>query len=164
MKIKANLILPDTGELMKSVGLNEGGKVQKYIDNFVISKCQPYLPNNGNNHLYQSSINSTKLGNGLVIWNTPDANYLYEGKLMVDPIAKVGSFPIRNGKISFDDKDGPIEKFVSRKGYPKIMDPRQRDLANVRNEKDHWFDRMIDNEMDKLLNGVQNIVNGGKNE
>ena len=83
---------------------------------------------------------------------------------MVDPIAKVGAFPIRNGKISFDDKDGPIEKFVSRKGYPKIMDPRQRDLANVRNEKDHWFDRMIDNEMDKLLNGVQNIVNGGKNE
>ena len=161
MKIKANLILPDTGELMKSVGLNEGGKVQKYIDGFIFDHSEPYLPGY---HLYRDSKNANKPGNGEVIWNTPDANYLYEGKLMVDPIAKVGAFPIRNGKISFDDKDGPIEKFVSRKGYPKIMDPRQRDLANVRNEKDHWFDRMIDNEMDKLLNGVQNIVNGGKNE
>ena len=44
MKIKANLILPDTGELMKSVGLNEGGKVQKYIDGFIFDHSEPYLP------------------------------------------------------------------------------------------------------------------------
>lgn len=162
MKIKANLILPDADKLMQTMGLDEGGKVQKYIDEFVIDKCQPYLPNNGNNHLYQSSRNSTKIGNGQVIWNTPDANYLYEGKLMVDPITKVGAFPIRNGKISFNDKDGPIEKFVSRKGYPKIMDPKQRNLSNVRHEKDHWFDRMINDKMDDLLNGIPNIINGGK--
>lgn len=162
MKVKANLILPSSKKLMKNVGLNEGGKVQQYIDEFVIDKCQPYLPNNGNNHLYQSSRTSTKLGSGFVVWNTPDANYLYEGKLMVDPITKVGAFPIRNGKISFDEEDGPIEKFVSRKNTEKIMDPKQRELSNVKQEKDHWFDRMIEDEMNNLVKGVQNIANGGK--
>ena len=89
MKIKANLILPDTGELMKSVGLNEGGKVQKYIDGFIFDHSEPYLPGY---HLYRDSKNANKPGNGEVIWNTPDANYLYEGKLMVDPITLKGAF------------------------------------------------------------------------
>ncbi|MCI6265864.1 MAG: minor capsid protein [Erysipelotrichaceae bacterium] len=161
MNIKAHLILPNSKDLMKSVGLNEGGKVQKYIDNFVINESEPYLP--GNRHLYDSSRISTKLGSGQVIYNTPDANYLYEEKLMVDPFAKVGAFPIRNGKISFKKSDGPIEGFVSRKNVPKIMDPKNRDLhfhgGSMRKGK--WFDRMIDDKMDDLLNGVQNIVNGG---
>ena len=159
MNIKANLILPSTNELIKSLGLNNGGKVQKYIDNFVFNNSEPYLPGY---HLYRDSKAANNPGSGQAIWNTSDANYLYEGKLMVDPITKVGAFPIRNGKISFDDKDGPIEKFVSRKGYPKIIDPKQRNLSNVRHEKDHWFDRMIDDKMNDLLDGVGNIINGGK--
>ncbi len=159
MKIKANLILPSTNELMKSVGLNEGGAVQKQIDSFVFYHCEPYLPGK---HLHTPHAN--KFGSGQVIWNTPDANYLYEGKLMVDPITKVGAFPIRNGKISFKESDGPIDKFVSRKNTPKILDPKGRNLTyyggDKRNKK--WFDRMIDNEMNDLVKHIQNIVNGGK--
>lgn len=164
MKIKANLILPNSKDLIKLVGLDEGGKVQKYIDNFVVTKSEPYLP--GNKHLYESSRISTKIGSGKVVYNTPDANYLYEGKLMVDPFMKVGAFPIRNGKISFKESDGPIEGFVSRKNVPKIDDPKGRSLnyhgGSMRREK--WFDRMIDDKMEELVTGIQNIVNGGHNE
>ena len=42
------------------------------------------------------------------------------------------------------------------------MDPKKRNLANVKEQKDHWFDRMIEDEMDNLVDGVQKIVNGGK--
>ena len=111
---------------MESVGLDSGGEVQKYIDSFVLYHCEPYLP--GRRHLHESGVNATKLGSGMVIWNSPDANYLYEGKLMVDPITKVGAFPIRGGKISFKESDGDIEVFVSRKNTQKIMDPKNRDL------------------------------------
>ena len=114
MKIKANLILPDTGELMKSVGLNEGGKVQKYIDGFIFDHSEPYLPGY---HLYRDSKNANKPGNGEVIWNTPDANYLYEGKLMVDPITLKGAF--------FNPNYG----FWSRLNTQKIMDPQGRNLT-----------------------------------
>lgn len=151
MKIKAHLILPDTNKLMKSVGLNEGGKVQKFIDGFVFDHSEPYLPGY---HLYRDSKNANITGSGMVIWNTPDANYLYEGKLMVDPITLKGAF--------FNPNYG----FWSRPHAQKIMDPRGRNLnyhgGGLRSG--HWFDRMIDNEMDELLNGIQNIVNGGKNE
>jgi hypothetical protein len=151
LKIKANLILPDTGELMKSVGLNEGGKVQKYIDGFIFDHSEPYLPGY---HLYRDSKNANKPGNGEVIWNTPDANYLYESKLMVDPITLKGAF--------FNPNYG----FWSRPNTQKIMDPQGRNLTyhGGGQRGSHWFDRMIDNEMYKLLEGIQNIVNGGKNE
>lgn len=160
MKIKANLILPSSKELAKMTGLDKGGQAQKYIDNFVLYHSKPYLP--GERHLHDSGVSSTKIGSGQVVWNSPDANYLYEGKLMVDPKYKVGGFPIRGGKISFDENDGPIEGFISRKGVQKIMDPKKRELSNVREQKDHWFDRMIEDEMDNLVDGVQQIVNGGK--
>ena len=42
MKIKASLELPK--DLVKSVGLDEGGKVQKYIDSFVLYHSEPYVP------------------------------------------------------------------------------------------------------------------------
>lgn len=159
MKIKANLILPSSKELAKMTGLNEGGKVQKYIDGFVFDHSKDYLPGY---HLFEESKSANKLGSGKVIYNTSDANYLYEGKLMVDPKYKIGAFPIRNKKISFDEKDGPITDFVSRKGVQKIMDPKKRDLAHVKGKKDHWFDRMIEDEMDNLVDGVQRIIDGGK--
>jgi len=163
LKIKANLIIPDSKKLMKLTGFNEGGIVQKYIDEFIFDKSEPYLPGY---HLYRDSVSANKPGNGNVIFNTADANYLYDGNLMVDPITKIGAFPIRNGKISFNEKDGQLEGFVSRKNAAKIIDPRGRKLDyhgnGMRGPK--WFDRMIEEKMNELLKGIQNINNGGRNE
>ena len=140
MNIKANLILPPTNELIKSLGLNNGGKVQKYIDNFVFNNSEPYLPGY---HLYRDSKAANNPGSGQVIWNTLDANYLYEGKLMVDEVT---------------------HSAWARPNTQKIMDPKNRDLhyhgGGLRNKK--WFDKMIDDKMNDLLDGVGNIINGGK--
>lgn len=161
MKIKANLILPTAKELQHMTGLDKGGKVQKYVDGFIFDRSEPYLPGY---HLYRESKVANHYGSGQVIWNTPDANNLYEGKLMVDPVYKVGAFPIRGGKISFDEKDGTIEGYVSRRNVQKVIDPKKRDLnyhgGGLRNKK--WFDRMIEDKMDELVQNVQHIVDGGK--
>lgn len=148
MKIKANLILPSSKELAAMTGLDKGGKVQQYIDSFVLYHSEPYLPGK---HIHDAGVISTKIGSGEVIWNTDDANYLYEGKLMVDPITLKGAF------------FSPNYGFWSRPHTQKIMDPNGRDLeyhgGGLRGKK--WFDRMIDAEMDELLKGINNIVNGG---
>lgn len=145
MKIKASLELPN--DLVKSVGLDEGGKVQKYIDSFVLYHSEPYAPGK---HIHDSGVIATKIGSGKVIWDTPDANYLYEGKLMVDPITLKGAF------------FAPDYGFWSRPNTQKIMDPTGRDLVyhggGLRGS--HWFDRMIENEMDDLLDGIVKLIGG----
>ena len=147
MKIKANLILPSSLELQKMTGLNANGKAQKYIDSFILYRSEPYLPGK---HLFTPHAN--KIGGGQVIWNTPDANYLYEGKLMVDPKTLKGAFY------------SPNYGYWSRPHTQKIMDPKNRDLAyhggGLRNKK--WFDNFINDKMDELVKGVQITVNGGK--
>ncbi len=146
MEIKARLIIPDTKTLMKQVGLDEGGRVQKYIDNFVKEESRDYIPKKTRTLADSSSI-ATKNGSGLVIWNTPYANYMYEGKLMVDPITLKGAF--------FNPNYG----YWSRPKTEKILDPSGRKL-NYSNGGDHWFDKMIDDKMDDLVKGIQNIVGG----
>jgi hypothetical protein len=145
LKIKASLELPK--DLVKSVGLDEGGKVQKYIDSFVLYHSEPYVPGK---HIHDSGVVATKIGSGKVIWDTPDANYLYEGKLMVDPITLKGAF------------FAPDYGFWSRPNTQKIMDPTGRDLVyhggGLRGS--HWFDRMIENEMDDLLDGIVKLIGG----
>jgi len=145
LKIKASLELPK--DLVKSVGLDEGGKVQKYIDSFVLYHSEPYVPGK---HIHDSGVIATKIGSGKVIWDTPDANYLYEGKLMVDPITLKGAF------------FAPDYGFWSRPNTQKIMDPTGRDLVyhggGLRGS--HWFDRMIENEMDDLLDGIVKLIGG----
>lgn len=146
MKFKAHLNI-SSEELKKSVGLDYGGKVQKYIDEFVLYRSEPYLPGK---HIHNSGVVNTKLGSGQVVWNTPDANYLYEGKLMVDPITLKGAF------------FAPNYGFWSRPNTKKIMDPKGRDLefhgGGLRGAK--WFDRMIDVEMEQLLNNITKIIGG----
>ena len=95
MNIKANLILPSVKELEQMTGLDEGGKVQRYIDGFVFDRSEPYLPGY---HLYRESKAANRHGSGQVIWNTPDANYLHDENLMVDPFTLKGAFYNPNAK------------------------------------------------------------------
>lgn len=141
MKIKARLILPSVEKLMKDCGLDEGGKVQRYIDGFIFDHSKPYLPGY---HIFRESKSSNAQGSGLVVWDTPEAQFLFEGKLMVDPET--------------------LSPFA-RKGVQKILDSEGRDLkyhgGGLRGKD--WVKRMLDDEEDELIKGCQNTVNGGNN-
>lgn len=149
MRIHAKLEIPNIDEMIKDCGLNERGRAQCYIDKFILEESEPYVPGK---HIQDAGVIATEIGSGQVIWDSPDAQYLYEGKLMVDPITLKGAF------------FSPDYGFWSRPNTEKILDPNGRDLeyhgGGKRGSK--WFDRMIDEKMDELVEGVQNIVNGGK--
>lgn len=148
MIIKAKLDLP-IDDLIKSLGLNERGRVQKYIDSFVLNHSKPYEPGK---HIHDSGKIATDIGSGKVIWNSPDANYLYEGKLMVDPITQKGAF------------FAPDYGYWSRPNTAKIMDPNDRDLTYHGGglKGSHWFDRMIIAEIEDLLKGISKTIGGDK--
>ncbi len=132
---------------MIEFGLNEGGRVQQYIDRFVLDHSKPYEPGK---HIHDSGVINTRIGSGQVIWDGPDVEYLYEGKLMVDPKTLKGAF------------FSPDYGFWSRPKTQKIMDPSGRDLEFHGGGKRgaHWYDRMIEEEYDDLIAGVQKIIDG----
>lgn len=57
-------------------------EAQKYLDNRVITDCEPYVPIQSGD-LRGSAKRCTELGSGEVIWNTPYAGYQYRGKVMI---------------------------------------------------------------------------------
>lgn len=131
--------MPTVNELLRQCGLNERGKVQKYIDQFILFQSEPYLPGK---HIHAGGVNNTIIGDGMVVWDTPDAQYLNEGMLMVD---------------------SETLSAYARKGTQKILDPKGRELTyhggGLRGAD--WFNRMIKDKEDELIKGCQNIVDGG---
>ena len=67
-RLEANL---DPNDLLHDYGLERGGRVQRFIDQKVISDCRPYIPASPDRTLADSAQATTELGSGLVIWNTP---------------------------------------------------------------------------------------------
>lgn len=139
MKVVARLYLPTVEEMMKKCGLDEGGKVQEHIDNFVLEQSEPYIPHKTGTLISAGIIAS---GGGQVIWNTPYAHYIHEGKLMVSPTT--GS--------SWAKKD-------EQKVYAEPTKTLNYHSGDS-NRRDHWFDRMIIDKKDELIKECQAIVNG----
>jgi len=149
LRIHAKLEIPNIDEMIKDCGLNERGKAQRYIDKFILDETEPYVPGR---HINEAGAISTDIGSGQVIWDSPDAQYLYEEKLMVDPITLKGAF------------FSPDYGFWSRPNTEKILSPSGRKLEYHGGGKrgGKWVDRMLEDNMDELIDGVQKIVNGGK--
>ena len=82
-------------QLLSDRGLNNGGRVQKYVDSEVIRRMKPYTPMLSS-ALIKSATISTKIGSGEIKQNTPYARYQYYGKLMVSSIT--GSSYARMGE------------------------------------------------------------------
>ena len=62
--------------VMASRGLNDGGRVQKFIDNECLQLCDSKTPKD-TNALIQSGITNTIIGSGQVKWHTPYARRMY---------------------------------------------------------------------------------------
>lgn len=68
-------------------GLEERGRVQKFIDSEVLRTSEPYIPMD-TGKLKQSGISGTVVGSGKIVYNSPYARYQYYGKVMVGAAPK----------------------------------------------------------------------------
>lgn len=84
--------MKNTDEILKVRGLEIGGRVQKYIDNAILTKSAPYTPFR-DGVLSGSGKRSTVIGSGEVRWVTPYARRLY-----YNPQYKFDGEPMRGAK------------------------------------------------------------------
>ncbi len=62
-------------------------QAQRYVDSEVLRRCDSLTPRL-NGHLIQSGVRATRLGSGMVQYNSPYARYQYYGKVMIGKAPK----------------------------------------------------------------------------
>ena len=65
-----------TVQIINRLGLRKGGRVQKFIDEECLRRCDPYTPKK-DNYLIESGRTNTNIGQGKLIWETPYARRWY---------------------------------------------------------------------------------------
>lgn len=152
MQIVGKVRFKEVEQLLAEHGLNDGGEVQKFIDNEVMRQSLPYMPNL-NGVLQNAMMSQTVIGSGQIRQNTPYARYQYYGVLFVDPITLKGSF--------YDARTG---RHWSRKGVAKIPDPNGRTLTYNTSKNalagSHWFDRAMKDHGESIGRAAAKLAKG----
>ena len=144
MEINGEFKMKSTDILLKERGLEDMGRVQKYIDNAVINYMKDYTPFQTGT-LQNSPHWYTKIGSGLIVQSTPYARYLYYGK-------KYGpNIPII--------RNGIVEGWFS----PPVKHPTGENLHYQGEPKRgaFWFERMKTDHATDILKGAQAEANKG---
>ena len=94
-------------QLSKELGINEKGKVQKFVDMTVRNNLMPYVSfRTGKQE--QSIKTGTVLGSGRVIINVPYAEYQAYSKRIKKRVGKRGTYPFERMKA--DKKDSILRQ------------------------------------------------------
>lgn len=137
-------------DILVAFGLEKGGRVQRFIDQKVISDCRPYIPASPNRVLENSAQAATEIGSGLVIWNTPYAHYQYMGIVYGPNIPVI--------------QDGILMGWFSPPGRPKhptdrelTYDTAKRPLAGA-----YWFERAKADNLQQWLDEARRVMIQGE--
>lgn len=135
-----------SGDIKADVSLNRFEKqfqeAQFWLDGQVMTDMVPYMPHRDGAFVNLARMRSAALqGTGKVVAGAPpQGRFLYEGKVMVDPVT--GS---------------PW----ARKGAKKVVTERLLTYSNPK-ATPHWFDTAKDAHGKEWVKGVKKIAGGGK--
>lgn len=134
------------GDIKVDVSLNRFEKqfqeAQYYLDSQIMNDMVPYMPHRDGNFVNVTRLQSAALAGSrkVVAAAPPMGRFLYEGKVMVDPVT--GS---------------PW----ARKGAKKVVTERPLTYSNPK-ATPHWFDTAKDAHGKAWVKGVKRIAGGGK--
>ena len=135
-----------SGDIKADVSLNrlekQFQKAQFWLDGQVMNDMVPYMPHRDGIFVNLTRMRSAALqGTGKVVAGAPpQGRFLYEGKVMIDPVT--GS---------------PW----ARKGAKKVVTERPLTYSNPK-ATPHWFDTAKDAHGKSWVKGVKRIAGGGK--
>lgn len=109
----AYLQMNSVGRVLKDKGLNAGGYVQRFHTANVLRRIKRYMPF-VSGMTYKVTVVQTDIRRPYIITDTPYAQYLFRGKVMIDPVTGVAGFLTPIG-------------WRYRKGCTKV--PTQRNLV-----------------------------------
>lgn len=142
-----NVLLPNTETLIKQIGLDPGGRVQRFFSAEVMRVSAPYVP-------FAEGVlhDSARLTDNdtAIIYDTPYARYHWYGKLMVDPDTEKGAF--------HNPKSG---RFWSRPGVQKILTDKTMKYRGAPLRGPHWVTRAMTDNGDEVVRATEGYINGG---
>lgn len=128
VKFDARLDLSELNTALERRGLTPGGKVQKVVDLAVIRYCDPKVPFD-TGPLKHSAITASAIGDGMIVYATPYARYLYYGEVYGPNI------PIFEG--------GELAGFYSPPGKAKHPTGRALTYQGAPERGAFWFERAM---------------------
>lgn len=125
--IHARLELDSLNAILAKRGLAPGGRVQKVVDEAVLRYCAPKVPFD-TGYLIRSALQASAIGQGLIVYATPYARYLYYGEIYGP------NFPIFEG--------GELAGFRSPPDQKKHPTGRPLSYRGAPERGAYWFERM----------------------
>ena len=141
----ARLDLDGLADALARRGLTPGGKVQKFIDSEVIRLCDPKVPFR-TGVLKHSAITASAIGQGLVVYATPYARYLYYGEVYGPNIPRYEA--------------GELAGFWSPPGQKKHPTGRPLTYSGAPERGAVWFERMKAEHGEDILRGAAALAGG----
>lgn len=115
-------------DCIKTLGLDERGRVQQVVTNAILELSEPYIPFSEG-----ALMASGHIENGTdIVWNTPYARYMWNGIVYEDPVLHCAGFQTENG-------------WRSRKDVQKVPTDRELQYHNGSLRGKRWVDRMLQN-------------------
>lgn len=115
-------------DCIRTLGLEERGRVQQVVTNEVLRLSEPYVPMAEGDLIASGHIEN----NTDVVWDMPYARYMWNGIVYEDPDLHCAGFMTDNG-------------WRSRKGVQKVPTDRSLQYQNGNLRGAHWVDRMMQN-------------------
>ena len=138
--MKVELKMLPSEAVLQNHGLQEGGPVQKLVDNDTMRYMGDYMPRRQAGELEHMMVLSTVIGSGQIDTPGPYAHCLHEGILYVSPTT--GSPWAKKNEIKV-----PTDRELTYAGAP------------MRGKK--WFDRMKADHKDDILQAAQELIGRG---
>lgn len=145
IKYNARLDLDGLQDSLEARGLKPDGKVQKFIDSEVIRLCDPKVPF-ATGVLKHSAITASVIGQGMVVYATPYARYLYYGQVYGPNIPRYEA--------------GELAGFWSPPGKKKHPTGRKLTYNGAPERGALWFERMKAERGDDIIRGAAALAGG----
>lgn len=140
---KTRIDIKPVAEILKRHGLNEGGAVTLFLRNEVDRYSDPYIPfkkaNLKNNKSYPNPYS--------IKYNSPYARIHYHGKVMIDPVYKVGGFYNKKTK-----------SWYSRRGVKKVVSNKNFKYNEAPKRGAYWDKRMWNDRGKEICNNLEDFI------
>ena len=117
--MKVKLQLPSAAKIIRSKGLGADGAAQMSHTQNVLRRIKKYMPFRFG-AMYKITVAQTDIRKPEIVTDTPGANYLFRGKVMVDPKINAAGFMTPEG-------------WRSRKGCVKVLTDRDLEFFRGKN-------------------------------
>ena len=151
--MKVKLHLPSAAQIIRSKGLAADGAVQMFHTQNVLRRIKKFMPFRSG-ATYKITVAQTDIRKPEIVTETPGAQYLFRGKVMVDPKLGVAGFMTPEG-------------WRSRKGCVKVLTNRDLQFFKGKNPQagPRWDKALSANEGKAMAADLQRFIDkrsGGK--